>query len=194
MSGLRLAKILSQIQPGDYLFLQFGHNDQKQQWPQTYVVAATTYRAYLRAFIAEARLRGATPVLVTSMQRRNFDAAGRIKNTLGDYPAAVRAVAQEENVALVDLERMSIAFYEALGPTQAPLAFSNGGKDPTHHNNYGAYELAKCVAQAIRDAHLPLAEQLADDFSGFDPSHPDAPESFALPASPARSTAPLRGN
>ncbi|ACB74621.1 rhamnogalacturonan acetylesterase [Opitutus terrae] len=194
LSGLRLAKILSQIQPGDYLFLQFGHNDQKQQWPQTYVVAATTYRAYLRAFIAEARLRGATPVLVTSMQRRNFDAAGRIKNTLGDYPAAVRAVAQEENVALVDLERMSIAFYEALGPTQAPLAFSNGGKDPTHHNNYGAYELAKCVAQAIRDAHLPLAEQLADDFSGFDPSHPDAPESFALPASPARSTAPLRGN
>lgn len=194
ISALRLAKILSQLRPGDYLFIQFGHNDQKSQWPQTYVDAHTTYRAYLRAYIAEARLRGATPVLVTSMQRRNFVASGRIKNTLGEYPAAVREVAREENVALVDLERMSIAFYEALGPERARLAFNNGGKDPTHHNNYGAYELAQCVAQAIRDANLPLAAQLADDFTGFDPTQPDAPESFALPASPARSSAPLRGN
>lgn len=194
LSGLRLAKILSQLQPGDYLFLQFGHNDQKKQWPQTYAEARTTYPAYLRAFIAEARLRGATPVLVTSMQRRTFDEHGRIKNTHADYPEAVRAVAREENVALIDLERMSIAFYEGLGPERAPLAFNNGGKDPTHHNNYGAYELAKCIAQGIRDAQLPLAAHLAADFAGFDPAQPDSPESFVLPASPARSSAPLRGN
>ncbi|HYP17748.1 MAG TPA: rhamnogalacturonan acetylesterase, partial [Opitutus sp.] len=194
ISGLRLAKILSQLKAGDYLLLQFGHNDQKKNWPQTYADAGTTYRAYLRAFIAEARLRGATPVLVTSMQRRTFDDRGRIRSTHGDYPEAVRAVAREENVPLVDLERMSVTLYEALGPAQAPLAFNNGGQDATHHNNYGAYQLAKCIVQGIRDARLPLAQHLVDDVAAFDPAHPDSPDTFALPASPARSDATLRGN
>ena len=192
ISGLRLAKLLSQLKAGDWLFIQFGHNDEKKQWPQTYVEAHTTYKAYLKVFIAEARLRGATPVLVTSMQRRNFDEHGKIKNTHGDYPLAVREVAAEEKVALIDLERMSVALYEALGPDKAPLAFSAGGKDATHHDNYGAYELAKCVVQGIRDAGLPLT--ITDDFKGFDPAHPDAPETFALPASPQRSEIAPRGN
>ena len=194
ISELRLAKILSLIKPGDYLFIQFGHNDEKRNWPQTYVEARTTYQAYLRAYIAEARLRGATPVLVTPMQRRTFDAHGRITNTHGDYPAAVREVAAETHVALIDLDRMSTAFYEALGPARAPLAFNNQGKDPTHHDNYGAYELAQCVVQGIRDARLPLASFIADDFTGFDPAHPDSPDTFALPASLAHGSEALRGN
>ncbi len=194
LASLRLAKILSQIKAGDYLFIQFGHNDEKRNWPQTYVEAHTTYQAYLRAYIAEARLRGATPVLVTSMQRRTFDEQGRIKNTHGDYPAAVRAVAAQEHVALIDLDRMSTAFYEALGPARAPLAVTNGGTDPTHHDDYGAYELAKCVVQGIRDARLPLAEFIVDDFAGFDPSRPDPPETFALPPSLAQRAAEVRGN
>ena len=106
----------------------------------------------------------------------------------------MREVAAEEKVALIDLERMSVAFYEALGPAKAPLAFSAGGKDVTHHNNYGAYELAKCVIQGIRDAQLPLAGSIADDFTGFDPAHPDSPDTFALPASPQRSNVTPRGN
>jgi lysophospholipase L1-like esterase len=194
ITGLRLAKILSQIKAGDYLFIQFGHNDEKKSWPQTYVEAHTTYQAYLRAFVAEARLRGATPVLVTSMQRRTFDEHGKIRNTHGDYPQAVREVAAAEKVALIDLERMSMAFYEALGPARAPLAFSNGGKDATHHDNYGGYELAKCIAQGIRDSGLPLAHNLTTDFTGFDPSRPDAPEDFNLPASPLHSDVTPRGN
>jgi hypothetical protein len=64
----------------------------------------------------------------------------------------------------------------------------------THHDNYGAYELAKCVVQGIRDAQLPLASAIADDFQGFDPAQPDAPEAFALPASPQRSAVSPRGN
>lgn len=194
VSGLRLAKVLSQLKPGDYALIQFGHNDQKKQWPQTYVEAATTYRAWLRTFLAEIRLRGATPILVTSPQRRTFDDQGKIKNTHGDYPAAVRAVAAEENVALIDLEAASRAFYEALGPTRAPLAFSAGGKDATHHNNYGAYELAKAVAAGLRTTGLPLAQHLTADTAAYDPAKPDAPESFTLPASPARSTERPRGN
>lgn len=194
ITGLRLAKVLSQIKAGDYLFIQFGHNDQKKNWPQTYVEAHTTYKAYLRVLIAEARLRHVIPVLVTSMQRRNFDPQNKIRNSHGDYPEAVREVAKEENVALIDLTAMSIAFYEALGPDRSPLAFSNGGKDITHHNNYGAYELAKCVLQGIRDAKLPLADLMVDDFTGFDPAKPDAPETFVLAASPARSNVTPRGN
>jgi lysophospholipase L1-like esterase len=194
ISELRLAKVLSQIKAGDYLFIQFGHNDEKKSWPQTYVEAHTTYKAYLKVFIAEARLRGVTPVLVTPMQRRNFDPAGKIRNTHGDYPLAVREVAAEEKVALIDLERMSIAFYEALGPEKSPLAFSAGGKDVTHHDNYGAYELAKCIVQGIRDAGLPLAKSISSDFSGFDPAHPDSPDSFTLSASPMRSKVAPRGN
>lgn len=194
ISGLRLAKLLSQVKAGDYLFIQFGHNDEKKNWPQTYVEAHTTYKAYLKVFIAEARLRGVTPVLVTSMQRRTFDAAGKIRNTHGDYPQAVREVAAEEKTALIDLDRMSVAFYEALGPDKAPLAFSAGGRDLTHHDNYGAYELAKCVVRGIREAGLPLAKSIAPDFTTFDPSHPDSPEDFKLPASPMHSDIAPRGN
>jgi lysophospholipase L1-like esterase len=194
LTGLRLAKVLSQLKAGDWVFMQFAHNDQKKQWPQTYVEAGTTYQAYLRTFIAEVRLRGASPVLVTSPQRRNFGPDGKILNTLGDYPAAMRAVATAEGVALIDLEAGSRAFYEALGPAKSPLAFSNAGKDATHHNNYGAYELAQVIVQGIRDARLPLAAVIAEDFAGFDPAKPDDSAAFKLPASPLRSDLRPRGN
>lgn len=194
VTGLRLAKVLSQLKAGDWVFIQFGHNDQKQNWPQTYVEAGTTYRAWLRAYLAEIRLRGATPVLVTPPQRRNFGADGKIRNTHGDYPAAVRAVAAAEQVALIDLETASRALYEALGPERSPLAFGNGGHDATHHNNYGAYQLAKAVAQGIRDARLALAPFLADDFKGFDPAKPDDPATFRLAASAGRNTARSQEN
>jgi hypothetical protein len=103
-------------------------------------------------------------------------------------------VAAEEKTALIDLDRMSVAFYEALGPDKAPLAFSAGGRDLTHHDNYGAYELAKCVVRGIREAGLPLAKSIAPDFTTFDPSHPDSPEDFKLPASPMHSDIAPRGN
>ena len=178
ITGMRLDKMLSYMKPGDYLFLQFGHNDQKENWPQTYVEAATTYKAYLKVFIAEARRRGATPVLVTSMHRRNFDEQGKIKNTLGGYPLAVRQVAFEENVALIDLHEMSAKLYEALGPAKSPEAFAGNGRDATHHSAYGAYELARCVVEGVRTSGLDLKKFLADDVRPFDPSHPDDPETW----------------
>jgi lysophospholipase L1-like esterase len=162
LAELRLDKILSNLRQGDWLLLQFGHNDQKVQWPQTYVEAGTTYRAYLRAYIAEARRRGATPILVTSPERGNFDDSGRIVPSHGEYPDAVRAVAREESVALIDLYAMSKAFYETLGPQRVANAFSDGGKDRTHHSNYGAYELARMVVSGIRAADPDLIAHLAD--------------------------------
>ena len=196
ITELRLDKILSQMKKGDYLFIQFGHNDSKASWPQTYVEAGTTYKIYLKAFIGEARRRGATPVLVNPMQRRQFDANGKIRNSHGDYPEAVRQVAKEEGVAFIDLTAMSVAFYEALGPDRAYLAFAGSGpnRDATHHDNYGAYELAKCIVQGIRDNQLDLAQSIVDDFAGFNPAKPDPVETFDLPASPGRMTQAPRGN
>ncbi len=194
VTGLRLAKVLSHLRAGDWVFIQFGHNDQKQQWPQTYVEASTTYKAWLRTFIAEIRLRGATPVLVTSPQRRNFDAQGRIINTHGGYPQAVREVATEEQLSLIDLEAASRALYEALGPAQSPRLFANGGHDATHHNNLGAYLLAQAVAQSLRDQNCPLAQNLVSDLPRFDPAHPGNPDDFKLPPSPQRSSLAPRGN
>jgi lysophospholipase L1-like esterase len=162
LTSLRLDKVLASLKPGDWVLMQFGHNDQKKQWPQTYADAATTYRAYLRAYIAEARLRGATPILVTSPERANFDDAGHIKLSHGAYPDAVREVAREESVALIDLTAMSVTFYEALGMKGSDAAFADGGRDRTHHSNYGAYELARRIAVGIRDADPRLGVHLAE--------------------------------
>ena len=180
LGAWRLDKVLSLIKPGDYLFIQYGHNDQKEKGEG--VGAFTTYKADLKTFVAEARKRGATPVLVTSVNRRNFNDRGEVYSTLGDYPEAVRQVAKEEKVALIDLNAMSKAFYEALGPQRSALAFKEG--DGTHHNNYGAYELARCVVEGIKANNLNIAKFLAKDVTAFDPSRPDPPENFKIPASP----------
>lgn len=196
ITELRLDKMLSQMKKGDYLLMQFGHNDEKASWPQTYVEANTTYKAYLKVFVAEARRRGVTPVLCSPVQRRQFDASGKIRNSHGDYPEAVRQVALEEKVAFIDLAALSAKLYEALGPEKAPLAFSGNGptRDATHHNNYGSYEIAKCVAQGLKDNNLDLAQYLVDDFTGFDPSHPDNVDTWTIPASLGRMTQAPRGN
>lgn len=190
----RLDKILSRIKPGDWLLIQFGHNDQKSQWPQSYAEAATTYRDYLRVYAGEARRRGATPVFVTSMHRHRFDAAGKVVDTLGDYPKAMRETARELRVPLIDLHAMSAVFYEDLGPKEAWKAFNDGGKDLTHHNNYGAYQLARCVVEGVRTTVPELAAHLASDFSPFDPARPPSPTLFTLPPSAVASREALRGN
>jgi lysophospholipase L1-like esterase len=184
MTELRFAKVLELAKPGDWALIQFGHNDQKVQWPQTYAAAETTYRDYLRAWIAEFRRRGVEPILVTSPERRMW--TGRaIRPTLADYAAAVKAVGAELNVPVIDLNAASIRFYEALGPQRAPLAFGDGGKDATHHDNYGAWVLARAVAAGIADAHGPLAQHLKPDLPAFDPATPPDPATFRLAPSAA---------
>jgi lysophospholipase L1-like esterase len=189
----RLEKLLETIQPGDYLFIQFTHNDQKPG--PNHVDAFTDYKSYLKLYINEARLRGAIPVLVTSMLRRNFGDDGKIVNTLEDYPEAMRQTAREENVPLIDLNVMSKAFYEALGPDKSTRAFVHfpAGtfpgqtaelKDDTHFNAYGAYELAKCIVEGIKADNLGIAKYLVEGLPTFDPAHPDSLETWNFPASP----------
>jgi lysophospholipase L1-like esterase len=135
----------------------------------------------LRSYIAEARRRGVHPVLVTSPERRNFDEAGKIKDTLGAYAAAVRKVAAEENVPLIDLNRDSIAIMQALGPEVSPRAFAENGKDRTHNDNYGAWLFAAAIARQVREKIPELASHVL--LKDFDPAHPPLPED--LPIAPS---------
>jgi lysophospholipase L1-like esterase len=188
----RLAKLFSMAHPGDYLFIEFAHNDQKPG--SNHLDPYTTYKDELSRYIGEARSRGMIPVLVTSMHRRNFDSAGHIVNTLGEYPAAMREEAKEQNVPLIDLNAMSKQLYEAWGPEQSIHAFVHYPahtfpgqdqelKDDTHFNAYGAYELAKCVVNGIK-ANIPaLVGRLYPNLPTFDPTHPDPLAGFHLPMS-----------
>ena len=177
----RLEKILGVAKPGDYLFIQFGHNDMKEKFEGA--GAYGNYTANLKTFIAEARERRMTPVLITPMHRRRFDAAGKVQNSFGDYPDAMRKVAADEHVALIDLMPMSLKFYEALGVEGSKRAFVHYPantfpnqveplKDDTHHSTYGGYELARCVVEAMRTTPA-LAALLSADVVPFDPSEPD---------------------
>ncbi|MGH9352968.1 MAG: rhamnogalacturonan acetylesterase [Terriglobia bacterium] len=188
----RLDKIMSTIKSGDYLFIQFAHNDQKPG--RDHVDAFTSYEQYLTRYIDAARSKGAIPVLVTSMERRRFDAGGKVINTLGDYPEAMRQEAKKQHVDLIDLNAMSMAFYEALGPEGSKKAFvqypagSFPGQmralaDNTHFNDYGAYELAKCIVKGIKTDHLGIVKYLIKT-AAFNPAHPDPPASWTLPMDP----------
>jgi lysophospholipase L1-like esterase len=188
LGSRRLDKILSQIKPGDYLFIQFGHNDQKEKGES--VGAFTTYKSSLKRFVAETRTRKGLPVLVTPVSRRAFGADGKVINNLGDYPEAVRQVAREENVPMIDLNNESKPLYEALGVEGSKKAFV----DNTHHNNYGSYELARCVVEGIKMQKLDLARFLVPDLTSFDPKHPDDIVGFRIPASPQASSTVPDGN
>jgi lysophospholipase L1-like esterase len=190
----RLAKLDTLMLPGDYLFVEFGHNDQKEKGEG--VGAFTTYKADLERFVADARAHGAVPVLLTPVSRRTFGPDGQVTNSLGDFPEAVRRVAKEQGVALIDLNAMTTALYGAMGPEGAKELFplSNGKREGTHHNNYGSYEVARCVAVGIRACHLALAARLLPEALTFDPAHPDPLKDFAVPASPRASVEVPYGN
>ncbi len=180
LGAQRFEKIFSLMKKGDYLFVQFGHNDMKDKATN----ALAIYKSNLKKIVARTRELGGTPVLVTSVERKN----GIEHDTLAGYPQTVRDVAKVENCALIDLHAMSKFFYTALG-SDLDKAFQDG----THHNNYGSYELAKCVALGIRQDKLPLAKSLVDDFS-FDPAKPDDVNQFQMPASPNTSKDKPLGN
>jgi lysophospholipase L1-like esterase len=190
LAARRLDKVLSLMKPGDYLFIQYGHNDQKEKGEG--VGAFTTYKTDLKYFVAEARKRGAIAVLVTSVNRRNFSADGKIVSSLGDYPEAVRQVAKEERVPLIDLHAMSKTLYEALGQEKTGALFKEG--DGTHHSNYGSYQLAKCIVEGIRANRLAIGKYLVTEASRFDPNRPDPFATFKVPASPQHTNHKPLGN
>ncbi len=178
LTSLRWDKVLSDVRPDDVVLIQFGHNDEKKQWPRTYAAPDGAYPAYLAAFVADVRQRGGRPVLVTPVARRTFKGA-RVENSHAGYDDAVRAVAQRLDVPLIDLTRQTTQFYEALGPELAPMAFADHNREKTHHNAYGAYMIACFVARDLANMS-DLNVTTPADLPVCSPEQPGDPHAFVI--------------
>jgi lysophospholipase L1-like esterase len=183
----RLKKIMTRFRPGDYLFIEFGHNDMKQtgegKGPYLH------YYESLKELALAARAAGGCPVLLTPTQRRTFDENGVIVNSHGEYPDAMRQLAADENIPLIDLHAMTKVFYEALGVEGAkrslvhyPANTFPGQTQPladdTHFNPYGAYQIAKMVIEGLKRLNSPLVQYVRSDYQPYDPAAPDDPDAF----------------
>lgn len=199
----RLEKIWSLAKPGDYLFMEFTHNDQKPGG--NHLDPFTTYQSTIKEWVTEARKRNMIPVLVTSMHRRRFDSTGHVENTLAEYPEAMRQLAAAEKILLIDLNAMSKTMYEAWGPEKSIKAFVHFPantfpgqdkklEDNTHFTPYGAASLARCIVYAISQAKGPLSALLRKDIKIFEPAKPQPFEQFYWPMSSFNSAAKPDGN
>lgn len=167
-----LMKIANEIKEGDYLLIQFGHNDEKADDLTRYTEPWTTYQQYLTQYVEVAREKGAIPVLLTPVNRNKFDGMGNLVPTHGDYPAAMIDLAEKLDVPLIDMTEKSKELFESLGPERTKKEiflhldkgehpnYPDGVKDDTHFKDTGAREIAKLIAEGIRELQLPLADYL----------------------------------
>jgi lysophospholipase L1-like esterase len=167
----RLEEIAKAISSGDLLFIEFGHNDEKED-EERHTDPFTTYKANLTKYIEVARNASAHPVLLTSIQRRFFDENGKIQDTHGDYLVAMRELAKELNVPLIDMSKKSILFFEELGPEKTKEIFlwvkagenpnyPDGVQDDTHFCEKGAAAMANLVVEGIIEERIePLCSLL----------------------------------
>lgn len=180
----RFKRILKDLRAGDYVVMEFGHNDQKQKGPGCGAYYNFTYT--LKTMIDEVRARGAMPILVSPTQRRIFK-DGRIQETHADYPEAMEWLAKREKVTFIDLHNYTRDLFETWGEEDSKKGFVHypantypgqvkALADNTHFNPYGAYEIAKCVLHGIRQHGL--LTQYFRDFTDFDPKKPDTVDSF----------------
>ncbi len=159
----RWARLVAALQPGDFVIIQFGHNDEKIDRPAVGADVKTEFPDNLRRFIRDVRAKQAHPILATPVARRNFDHNGKLQPTHGAYPDAVRAVAAEEKVPLLELERATEAWLRELGDEPSKKFFNklpNGQQDNTHFVEAGAVHVAELACAQIREQKLPLAQWL----------------------------------
>ena len=155
-------KVYNALQPGDYVFIQFGHNDAKADDPERYAPAFGAYQDNLRTFIRGAREKGATPVLLTPLARRWFKNGQLDRNCHTDYPAAMKQVAEEEGVTLLDITTKSLDWLEGLGDEASKPYFmiSTGKDDNTHTIARGARKVTELVCEAVREQIPAIGEHL----------------------------------
>ena len=167
----RWEEVRKQLAPGDYLFIQFGHNDAKASDPKRYTNPFTGYRRNLLKFVREARAKGATPMLFSPIVRRNFNEAGTLEDTHGAYPFVMRAVAEELCVTFIDLQLKSEELVLALGPEESKKLYlwiapgqyemyPAGKQDNTHFTLTGARAMATLATTGLREQQSPLAKFL----------------------------------
>jgi pectinesterase len=164
--------LLEELKPGDYVFIQFGHNDEKADNPSVYADARTDYPRNLHRFVEEVRGKGGHPVLLTPVARRRFAADGTVQDTHGAYPDAARAIARTDSVPLIDMQRRSTAVLREYGEAGSRALFLHvdssanhpnyprGVRDDTHFSPLGAEVMAGQVVEGIREAVPGLARYL----------------------------------
>ena len=166
----RWQAIVERLEEGDYVFIQFGHNDESKEKVDRYTPPAD-YRRNLVRFITEVRARKAFPVLLTPLMRRRFDKDGKLQDTHGEYPDIVRSVAMEYRVPLIDMHRGSAKILEQYGPEESRKLFlqlqpnenpnyPKGIEDNTHFSPVGAEVMASLAVDGIRELKLGLSKCL----------------------------------
>ena len=188
LGGKRLEKILAMMKKGDWVIVEFGHNDAKEKGAGAGPWYSFVYN--LKIYVDKVRAKGGNIVFCTPTQRRTFNNDKKtLRNSHGEFPAAMKYVAERENVPVIDLNEMTRIFFESLGYENSKKAlcyyamgsFPNQKKelaDRTHFNPYGAYEVAKMVIMGMKQHNLPMLKGLKPEFKDFDPSQPDDPEKF----------------
>jgi lysophospholipase L1-like esterase len=166
----RWQAIVDQVQPGDYVLIQFGHNDESKEKTDRYT-PPPDYRNNLIKFVSEVREKKAFPVLLTPVMRRRFNDKGEVQDTHGEYPDIVRSVATEYHVPLIDMHRRSAGVLAQFDPEKSRSLFlqlkpnenpnyPKGVEDNTHFNPLGAEIMARLAVDGIRDLKLSLAKYL----------------------------------
>ncbi|MEH0154887.1 rhamnogalacturonan acetylesterase [Limibacter armeniacum] len=165
----RWQPVVDSLQVGDYVFIQFGHNDQKKD--SLRYTSLDEYRANLKKYVEETREKGANPILFTSVMRRRFDENGKFYDTHGGYPEVVREVAEGLNVPLIDLHQQTEMLITEHGINDSKKLFlilkagehdnyPEGKDDNTHFSEYGAVKVAQLAVNSIKGLELPLAQYL----------------------------------
>lgn len=162
--------VLDNLNEGDYVFIQFGHNDEVQTKRAS--TTESEFKTNLIRYVSETRSKKAIPVLITPVARRSFDSSGNVVGTHEIYSAIVRTVAKEQSVPLIDLDKESQAFLQKVGPETSKLFYNqleagehpnypNGVHDNTHFSELGARKMAEIVLHDIRELQLNLAKRIA---------------------------------
>ena len=163
-------KVADNAKPGDYVIIQFGHNDESKEKTERYTTPSE-YKSNLKKFIDETRSLKAIPILLTPVSRRKFDANGRTVQTHEVYSALVEDVAKENSVLFIDLDARSRELYQQMGPEQSKLLFlqlqpgehpnyPEGKNDNTHFSELGARLIAQIVLKEIRKLNIELSERI----------------------------------
>ncbi len=166
----RWQKIIEHLKKGDFVFIQFGHNDAAKDRVDRYT-PPDDYKKNLARFVEEVRAKGGSPVLLTPVMRRRFDKDGKFYDSHGEYPDLVRTVAHEYDVPLIDMHRKSegvIVKHGAEGSKKLFLQlkagenpnYPNGVEDNTHFSPIGALEMANLAVAGIRENKLSLKKYL----------------------------------
>jgi len=163
-------KLIDDVNEGDYVLIQFGHNDEAKEKGDRYSTPEE-FKANLVKFISETRNKKANPVLLTPVSRRQFDSVGNVRQTHAVYSPLVREVAKQYNVPLIDLDELSRALYQKFGPENSKLLFMQlepgenpnypeGRNDNTHFNELGARKIAQLVLWGLKDLKLDVANRI----------------------------------